>query len=69
MVADIVRRGRGANALRDDIPADILARLIEETARMVVRVDVVASPGAKPLRCLPPAPEIIQSSHAPEIDA
>ncbi|HCS61943.1 MAG TPA: TetR family transcriptional regulator [Microbacterium sp.] len=41
IVSDIVARGRHTNALRTDIPDDVLARLIEETARMVVRVDVV----------------------------
>lgn len=39
VVAEIVERGRRANTLRDDVPGEVLARLIEETARMVVRVD------------------------------
>lgn len=46
VVADIVERGRRTNALRTDIPGDVLARLIEETARMVVRVDVVGPDAA-----------------------
>lgn len=39
VVADIVERGRRGDSLRTDIRGDDLARLIEETARMVVRVD------------------------------
>lgn len=46
VVTDIVERGRRAEALRTDIPGDVLARLIEETARMVVRVDVVGPDAA-----------------------
>jgi len=39
-VAGIVERGQRTNTLRTDIPGHTLARLIEETARMVVRIDV-----------------------------
>lgn len=46
VVAGIVERGRRADALRTDIPGDVLARLIEETARMVVRVDAVGPDAA-----------------------
>ncbi|WP_426186367.1 TetR/AcrR family transcriptional regulator [Microbacterium sp. TWP3-1-2b2] len=46
VVTDIVERGRRADALRTDIPGDVLARLIEETARMVVRVDAVGPDAA-----------------------
>lgn len=46
VVTDIVERGRRAEALRTDIPGDVLARLIEETARMVVRVDAVGPDAA-----------------------
>lgn len=51
-VADIVARGRDAGALRTDIPAPVLARLIEETARMVlVRVpDVETDAGELAIR-------------------
>ena len=46
VVAEIVDRGSRANTMRTDIPGDVLARLIEETARMVVRVDVVGPDAA-----------------------
>ncbi|WP_417512235.1 TetR/AcrR family transcriptional regulator [Microbacterium sp.] len=46
VVAGIVERGRRADTLRTDIPADVLARLIEETARTVVRVDAVGPDAA-----------------------
>lgn len=46
VVTDIVERGRRADALRTDIPGDVLARLIEETARMMVRVDAVGPDAA-----------------------
>lgn len=48
-VASLVRRGQEAGTLRTDVVAPTLARLIEETARVVVtRVDA-ASPEARPL--------------------
>lgn len=48
-VAALVRRGQEAGTLRTDVAAPTLARLIEETARVVVtRVDA-ASPEARPL--------------------
>lgn len=48
-VASLVRRGQEAGTLRTDVAAPTLARLIEETARVVVtRVDA-ASPEARPL--------------------
>lgn len=45
-VTGIVERGRRAESLRTDIPGDVLARLIEETARMVVRVDAIGPDAA-----------------------
>ncbi|WP_300268282.1 TetR/AcrR family transcriptional regulator [Microbacterium sp.] len=46
VVSNIVSRGRRAHALRTDVPGDVLAHLIEETARMVVRVDTAGSDAA-----------------------
>ncbi|GGD68230.1 TetR/AcrR family transcriptional regulator [Microbacterium murale] len=45
-VSQIVERGRRTGTLRTDVPGDVLARLIEETARAVVRVDLIGPDAA-----------------------
>jgi AcrR family transcriptional regulator len=46
-VSDIIDRGQRTGMLRTDIPAPVLARLVEETGRAVVgRLDVGAESGA-----------------------
>lgn len=84
VVGDIVERGRRTDALRTDIPGDVLARLIEETARMVVRVDAVGPDAITTVvravlsiaglswretdALLAAHPEIIQTARTQEID-
>lgn len=85
VVSGIVDRGRRTDALRSDIPADVLARLIEETARMVVRVDAIGPDAAATAvravlsiaglswreadALLTARPEIIQTTHDEKVVA
>ncbi|MCE7481483.1 MULTISPECIES: TetR/AcrR family transcriptional regulator [Microbacterium] len=45
-VSELVERGRRTGTMRTDVPGDVLARLIEETARAVVRVDLIGPDAA-----------------------